>query len=135
MNEIRVGKVSSINYTAGTVRVIYQDKSEKGTAELPVFCGMGEYQMPNIDDQVLVLHLSNDSSMGIVMGKFWTDKSLPRQSGPGIYQKEWNGNGDSFMRLASEMLTICAREIALQSSAGSITVSDLIRMKHKLETL
>ena len=76
MNEVRVGRVSSINYEAGTVRVVYLDKSDKTTAELPVFCGMGEYQMPQINDAVLVLHLSNDSSIGIVMGRFWSAKNL-----------------------------------------------------------
>ena len=65
MNEIRIGKVSFVNYTAGTVRVVYPDRSDKSTAELPVFCGFGkEYQMPDVGDLVLVVHLSNDSSMG-----------------------------------------------------------------------
>lgn len=82
MNEIRVGNVSSINYAAGTVRVVYPDKSDKSTAELPVFCGFGkEYQMPDVGDLVLVVHLSNDSSMGIAMGKFWNQSMAPKKVG------------------------------------------------------
>lgn len=136
MNEIRVGKVSSINYAAGTVRVVYQDKSEKGTAELPVFCGMGEYQMPKIDDQVLVLHLSNDSSIGIVMGGFWSNKKSPMQSGPGTYQKKFNDEGTAFIQLlAGNNLTIRADEVVLQGTAGTITISDLLAMKRKIDAL
>lgn len=82
MNEIRIGKVSFVNYTAGTVRVVYPDRSDKSTAELPVFCGFGkEYQMPDVGDLVLVVHLSNDSSMGIAMGNSGTSPWLRKKVG------------------------------------------------------
>lgn len=136
MNEIRIGKVSSVNYAAGTVRIVYKDKSDKGTAELPVFCGMGEYQMPKVDDQVLVLHLSNDSSIGIVMGRFWTGKIPPVIHGPGAYQKNLSDDGTAFIQhLANGILTIRSGEVALQGNAGIITLSELIEMKHKLDSL
>ncbi len=135
MNEIRVGKVSSINYAAGTVRIVYPDKSEKGTAELPVFCGMGEYQMPKVDDQVLVVHLSNDSSVGIVMGRFWSGSFLPPLSGAGAYYKRLSDDGAVFLQQLGGVLTLCAGEFVLQGSAGTITLTQLIEMKQKLDSL
>ena len=135
MNEIRVGNVSSVNYAAGTVRIVYPDKSEKGTAELPVFCGTGEYQMPKVDDQVLVLHLSNDSSMGIVMGSFWSESFLPPQSGPGMFYKRLSDDGAAFLQQLGGVLTLCDREISLQGSAGTITLTQLLEMKKKLDAL
>lgn len=57
-NEIfRVGKVSSIDYAAGLVRVVYPDKDNSVTAPLPMLCT--EYNMPKVGDPVMVLHLSN----------------------------------------------------------------------------
>lgn len=135
MNEIRVGKVSSVNYTAGTVRIVYPDKSEKGTAELPVFCGIGEYQMPKVDDQVLVVHLSNDSSVGIVMGRFWSGSFLPPQSGEGVYHKRLSDDGAAFIQQIGGVLTLCAGEIALRGSAGTITLTQLIETKRRLDSL
>lgn len=136
MNEVRVGRISSINYAAGTVKVVYLDKSDKGTAELPLFCGQGEYQMPKVDDQVLVLHLSNDSSMGIVMGRFWSAKTVPPRSGPGVYQKTFNEAGTAFLQLLpGSALTLGGEEVALQGAGGTITVSELLAMKRKLDSL
>lgn len=135
MNEVRVGRVSSINYEAGTARIVYSDKSEKGTAELPVFCGFGEYQMPKVDDQVLVLHLSNDSSMGIVMGRFWSERLLPPGSGPELFYKKLSEEGTAFLRQLGGAVTLCGGEIFLQGSAGTITLTQLLEMKRKLDAL
>lgn len=133
MNEIRIGKVSSINYEAGTVKVVYPDRSDKGTADFPVFCWMGEYQMPKVNDQVLVLHLSNDSSIGIVMGRFWSAKTMPMQSGVNTYQKIFCSDGSSFLQVLENVLMIKSGEIALSGAAGTITLSELLAMKRKLE--
>lgn len=65
---VRVGLVSSVNQDTGMVRVTYPDRDREVTPELPFFKMGNEYQMPEVNDMVLVLHLSNDSSMGIVMG-------------------------------------------------------------------
>ena len=48
-NEIfRVGKVSSIDYAAGLVRVVYPDKDNSVTAPLPMLCT--EYNMPKVGE-------------------------------------------------------------------------------------
>ncbi len=136
MNEVRVGRVSSINYEAGTVRVVYLDKSDKTTAELPVFCGMGEYQMPQINDAVLVLHLSNDSSIGIVMGRFWSAKNIPVQGAEGVYRKVFDSSGTAFLQVVSGALTLCGgQDVTLSGKNGSITLSQLIEMKQKVDSL
>lgn len=136
MNEIRVGKVSSIDYAAGAARIAYPDRSSTDTATLPIFCGMGEYQMPKVDDQVLVLHLSNDSSTGVVMGRFWSAKTVPTQGVPGTYRKDLNDGGTAYIQMQDTgPLTIHADNIVFSGAAGSITLADLIAMKRKLDTL
>lgn len=136
MNEIRVGRVSTINYAAGTVKVAYPDRSDKDTAELPVFCGLGkEYQMPKVGEPVLVLHLSNDSSMGIVLGGFWTEKATPKESGENVYYKAFQNNGDAFLQVLDGKMMLGASELSLRDNAGTISVSELLAMKRKLEAL
>lgn len=136
MNEIRIGKVSSVNYTAGTVRVVYPDKSDKSTAELPVFCGFGkEYQMPDVGDLVLVVHLSNDSSMGIAVGKFWNQTMAPPKGGADVYYKEFQKEGASFLEAAAGILRIHAASLVLEDSSGTISVSELLAMKRKVDSL
>lgn len=136
MNEVRIGRVSSVNYPAGTVRVAYPDRSGRDTAELPVFCGMGqEYRMPAVGDAVLVLHLSNDSSMGIVMGGFWSLKTAPPKSGEAVYYKAFQDQGAAFMQVVSGRMTLGAEGITLQDGSGTITVSELLEMKRKVDGL
>ena len=102
---VRVGLVSSVNRDTGMVRVTYPDRDREVTPELPVFKMGSEYQMPEVNDMVLVLHLSNDSSMGIVMGGFWNDEGLPI-SGKDVFRKDFSSDGKSFLRLVAGMLLL-----------------------------
>jgi len=136
VNEIRIGKVSFVNYAAGTVRVVYPDRSDKSTAELPVFCGFGkEYQMPDVGDLVLVVHLSNDSSMGIAMGKFWNQSMAPKKSGADVYYKEFQKEGAAFLEAAAGIMRLHAASLILEDNSGSISVSELLAMKRKVDSL
>ena len=85
-NVIRVGKVSAIDYQAGTVRVVYHDKDDSVTRPIPMLSP--EYKMPEIGDQVLVVHLSNGTEAGVVLGRPWSDKNRPPESGAGLYRKD-----------------------------------------------
>lgn len=88
--EIRVGKVSKINYEKGMVRVTYPDLDDSVTAEFPVFSFTDEYKMPKIGQEVLVLHLSNGQAAGILMGKYWNKDNVPPDYGQGknVFNKE-----------------------------------------------
>lgn len=84
-NEIfRVGKVSSIDYAAGLVRVVYPDKDNSVTAPLPMLCT--EYNMPKVGDPVMVLHLSNGTEAGLVLGRYWSGNHKPPECGGPVPQ-------------------------------------------------
>ena len=87
---VRIGKVSKINYEKGMIRVTYPDLDDSVTAEFPVFSFTDEYKMPKIGQEVLVLHLSNGQSAGILMGKYWNKKNIPPYYGQGknVFNKE-----------------------------------------------
>lgn len=117
---IRIGKVSSVDYDKGMIKVLYEDRDDSVTNDLPYITN-GEYRMPNIDDMVLVLHLSNGTSMGIVMGTFWNGIDKPAESGKGLYRKELGLiQGEAFLRYnsATKELLIKADTINLETKNG-----------------
>lgn len=91
MSELRFGKVSSIDYTAGMISVYYPDKSNCVTGKLPVLAN-GEYNMPAIGDEVAVLHMADDLSDGVVLGKVWNTRNNPKECASGIFYKELKDN-------------------------------------------
>jgi phage baseplate assembly protein gpV len=121
-DNIRVGRISSIDYSRGMVRVVYADKDDSVTDELPVLNLNGEYKMPNINEMVLVLHLSNGSTMGIVMGTFWSNSNKPAETGKGIYRKEYGSTpGESYIRYDSEskIMIVKADTVQIQTTKGT----------------
>ena len=90
MGEIRVGKVSSIDYEKGMMRVTYTDKNKSVTREFPVLNNGGEYNMPEVGQSVLVAHLSNGSSRGVILGTVWNKNNLPTEGKKGIYRRDFS---------------------------------------------
>ena len=86
MSEMRIGRISAVNYPAGTVRILYKDKSEEVTKELPLLSH--EYYMPEVDDLVFVCHLPNGKEAAVVLGRFWSDKNMPPEGKKGLYRKD-----------------------------------------------
>ena len=86
MSEMRIGRISAVNYPAGTVRILYKDKSEEVTKELPLLSN--EYYMPEVDDLVFVCHLPNGKEAAVVLGRFWSDKNMPPEGKKGLYRKD-----------------------------------------------
>ena len=90
-SEARLGKISAIDYPAGTVRVVYHEKDDNVTRMIPLLSPIhyGEYSMPEVGDQVLILHLSNGTEAGVVLGRPWSQKFTPAEGFKGLYRKEY----------------------------------------------
>ena len=68
---IRMGYVSTYDAASGMCSVIYPDRNaETATSKMPVFLPFGIGQKLKKDDAVIVVHLSNGSEVGIVIGAF-----------------------------------------------------------------
>lgn len=127
---VRVGLISSVNRTAGTARVYYPDR-EATTAELPLFSGWGETAFPEPGDQVVVIHLSNDTSSGIILGCFYDETAAPqadvdywKQLGKRAYIKEKDGQ-----------LVVYAGNLVLEDCNGRITLEEILNLKKRVEEL
>ena len=128
-DSVRIGTISSLEAN-GYVRVNYQDRDET-TAPLHLFAGNGEYSRPNVGAQVLVLHASNDSSTAVVMGNFWGTADPPPQGAE--YQKQINQQ--IYTATQGGTYIIHASDIRFEGSAGTITLSEIIGMKERIQKL
>lgn len=135
-NNIRIGKVSSVDYDKGMIKVIYQDKDGAVTDDLPYLTMNEEYKMPEIGKNVLVLHLSNGAAAGVVMGSYWNQGNVPPETGSALFRKEFGkAFGEAFIRYASGEVRLYGASIILQSGSGEISVSQLISDHERIEQL
>lgn len=86
--DVRIGRVSAINYEAGTISVVYEDRDGSVTKDVPMLSH--EYMMPEEGDMVQVSHLSNGAEYAVCMGRFWNEENPPQESGRGIYRKDFS---------------------------------------------
>lgn len=83
---IRLGKISSINYKEGKARVIYEDRDQSVTSELPFLAW--QYHMPKIDDLVVVACFSNGTVSGVILGSIFGLANKPYQGAKGLFRQE-----------------------------------------------
>lgn len=77
---IRIGKVTGIYPDEGKVQVYYEDINT--TAEkLPLMTFNKEYEMPEVGDIVLSVHMDNDASTGFVLGTYYNETVKPPTDG------------------------------------------------------
>ena len=115
---VRIGKVSAVDYEKGLVRVAYHDRDDNVNAPMPMLSD--KYFMPEAGDQVLVLHLSNGAEAGLVLGRYFTDRNVPREKGKGVFYMALNRDGSAFIKCVDGVVTIKSGTIAID---GNLTVS------------
>lgn len=74
--------------------------------------------MPEVGDSVVVGHLSNGSSRGIVIGTYWNTKNKPPECGRGIYKKEMSTSpGKAYQRYsdASGAYEMVSKDIQMKA--------------------
>lgn len=120
---IRVGRVSSIDYAKGLVSVTYPDQDGSVTKPFPMLSEW--YGMPNIGDLVMVLHLSNGAEAGLVLGRYWNDKNVPKESGAGLFRMDLNRDGTAYIKCSGTTITILGN-ITLN---GNLTVNGDVTVK------
>lgn len=129
-SEVRVGRVSSVNYEAGMVRVTYRDKDDSVTPEFPVLTNNDEYRMPQVGDRVLVAHLSNGSSRGVILGTLWNWKHVPNEAGSSLYRKELSRKKDAaYIRYCDETGEYLVKVANLHLNGVNKTVLDGPRLE------
>lgn len=100
----------------------YADRNKTVTREIPFLSF--EYSMPDIGDMVLVVHLSNGTEAGVILGRPWSGKNKPPEGTEGLYRKDLSTTaGKAMFRYDDNtgVLRIKAPAIILETDAGSTT--------------
>ena len=105
------GKVSSVDYTAGTVRVTFPDRANSVSAPLPMF--NTEYKMPNVGNNVVCLFLSNNPARGFCLG---SPQFSPPVTGQGIYYKDFFGKASIKYDESTDTMTISAGHVIINGT-------------------
>ena len=127
--DIRIGKVSRIEYETGMIAVTYGDRDDSVTDLLPYLTLGGEYHLPKVEQYVAVVHLSTGAEMGIILGGYWDADNRPPVSGKDVFRKELSNEvGKAYLQHDPETgeLTIKADKIKLSTAAGTVTAAQII---------
>jgi phage baseplate assembly protein gpV len=86
---VRFGKVSNIDYEAGSMEITYADRDDSVTDKIGMISNR-EYQMPEVGQTVAVIHNSNGAEDGAVLGGLWSEKEKPPEGFEGLYRKDFD---------------------------------------------
>ena len=86
--QVRTGRVSKINYKAGTFEVTYADRGGVVTCPMNAVSN-GRYKMPEIGEIVCVQHNGNGTVMGSTVGTVWNRSNVPVNGRQGLYRQEF----------------------------------------------
>ena len=80
----KIGEVSSIDPSACTARVIFDDEGSIVSYDLPVMqrnsFANKDYQMPDVGEDVLCLFRGNGFEDGVIIGSFYAGEVAPPES-------------------------------------------------------
>lgn len=126
MQELRVGKISAINYEEGKARVVYDDKDGMVTPELPFLSPGGIYDMPAVGDMVLVAHLPNGPAAGVIIGKFFNINNVPVKFGEHQYVQKMCDDPLTMVQEKDGVMEIDAAELKFMDMNGSVSLKQII---------
>lgn len=89
MASLFYGKISTINYGAGTAGVTLADRENQVIQEVPFLSIC--YEMPKPGDTVAVLfeEIGGQIGKGVILGKIFLSGNVPEETGPGIFCKQF----------------------------------------------
>lgn len=120
---VRVGTVSSTNPTTMAARVVFEEKDNMPSAELPVLTrgsgGNRDYWLPDVGDQVVCLFPANDKSYttGFILGTYFTAKHPPNAAAQDVRRLDFgDGSFMEFDRAAGSLTITCTGPVTINGS-------------------
>lgn len=133
-SEVRLGNVSSIDYENGLCEVTYPDRDDTVTEMVPMLSNR-EYQMPEVDDLVVVLHPGDSPEDAVILGTIWNEKIKPVEGKEKVFRKEYcNEDGKAYRKFdanAKELLDFVdgkkilkAKSLEIKIGSATVTISE-----------
>lgn len=78
---LRYGKVSSVDLQKGTARIVFEDRDDAVTAELPVLqkntMQNKFYWMPQVGETAACLFATDEQETGVIIGTIYSEVDMP----------------------------------------------------------
>lgn len=133
---IRIGKISKIDYESGMAEVTYPDMDNAVTAPFPLLSFNDEYKMPQIGEEVAVLHLSNGTANGIILGPYWNLAKLPAISGENVFRKEFSKTpGQAYIQFKDGTVEYRGPAIRYVCASGTFTAAQVLKLFDRVGAL
>jgi len=137
-NLLRIGIVSSVDYTAGMVRVTFPDRDDSVSDLLPVLTpgGWGKGNaIPSVGESVLCCFLGNGIGTGFCLGSYYTDSDLPPagEQQRGVWFED--GSYVYYDRQTGKLVVKAASGVKIEGDlevTGSITAQTITRAGEQL---
>lgn len=120
---VRVGTVSSTTPATMTARVVFEEKDETPSAELPILTrgsgGNRDYWLPDVGDQVVCLFPANDKNhtTGFILGTYFTEKHPPNAAEQDVRRVDFgDGSFMEFNRAAGSLTITCTGPVTINGS-------------------
>lgn len=125
-NMVRIGKISTIDYGAGTASVAYTDCGNEVSPQFPLLSTC--YEMPKVGETVVVIMLSNSRTRGFIAGRPFGCGKPPVGNGQGVFYKKFLDGTEILYDPEKKTLAIAADKIMLQSvTARDVVVEGSLR--------
>lgn len=133
---IRIGKISKIDYETGMAEVTYPDMDNSVTAPFPIVNFNEEYKMPKIGEDVLVVHLSNGTASGLILGPFWNTVKTPAVSGDNVFRKEFSKTlGTAYIQYKDGTAELRGPAIRHVCNSGTYTAAQVLKLFERVDAL
>lgn len=133
---IRIGKISKIDYENGMAEVTYPDMDNAVTAPFPILSFNDEYKAPLIGEEVLVLHLSNGTANGVILGPYWNVAKPPAVSGKNVYRKEFSKTpGQAYIQFKDGTVEYRGPAIRYICASGTFTAAQILKLFERVSAL
>jgi phage baseplate assembly protein V len=124
-NLVRVGIVSSVNDAMGTCRVLFEDRDDLVSFELPVMQRQSlqnkDYCMPDIGEQVICLFLPSGVEQGFVIGSFYSSQESRPASSRDVRRVQFNdGTFVEYNRSTHDLVA------SVQGSANILATGEVV---------
>ena len=115
-NFIRMGRVSTTNPEKMTVKVVFEDKDNMVSDELPVLVQGSSrnrhYWLPDVGEQVCCLMLPNGHNAGICLGSYYSESDPPNANSQEVRRIDFgDGSYMQFDRATGNLDISCTGEI------------------------
>lgn len=124
---IDVGRVSAVYPASGTAKVVFDDRDNYVTPELPIMNrgsqGVKDYWMPAVGEQVICAFLSNTSKEGFILGSHFNDEDKPPVTSKNKQHLRFPDGTFIEYDQQTHILTVDVKGMLILNTTGDVTVT------------